>query len=99
MELIEGKLPTDIQIVEAPPRHGKSELISKWLPAWYLGRFPNRHVLLASYEAHFAATWGCKARAVMREHGPLWWDVDVGTDRHAARDWVTKRGSSTGSAP
>lgn len=89
MELIEGRLPTDILIVEAPPRHGKSELISKWLPAWYLGRFPDRCVLLASYEAHFAASWGRKARSLLREYGPRWWNVTVGADRHAASDWTT----------
>src|SRR5689334_8879822 len=27
-------------LVCMPPQHGKSELISKYLPAWYLGTFP-----------------------------------------------------------
>ncbi len=89
MELIDRNLPSDILIVEAPPRHGKSELISKWLPAWYLGRYPDRHVLLTSYEAQFAASWGRKARELMRDHGPLWWNVTVGAKRHAACDWTT----------
>ena len=32
-------------MVFMPPRHGKSELISKYFPAWYLGTFPNNHVI------------------------------------------------------
>ncbi len=40
-----------ILLIEAPPRHGKSELVSKFLPAWYLGVWPDRRVMLAAYEA------------------------------------------------
>src|SRR5580704_11953978 len=31
-----------------PPRHGKSELASRRLPAWYLGRHPERQFISAS---------------------------------------------------
>src|SRR5580704_15139047 len=54
-----------ILVIEAPPRHGKSELVSRYLPAWYLGVFPDRRVILTSYEADFAAHWGRQARAVL----------------------------------
>lgn len=36
-------------IVEAPPRHGKSKLISQDFPAWYMGKHPDRAVIAASY--------------------------------------------------
>ncbi len=39
-----GKL--DGLVVSMPPQHGKSELCSKYLPAWYLGTFPDRRVIL-----------------------------------------------------
>jgi predicted phage terminase large subunit-like protein len=51
-----------------PPRHGKSELISRYTPAWYLGRFPDRKVMLASYADTFAASWGRLARDTFREN-------------------------------
>ena len=41
-------------VVAMPPQHGKSELISKYLPAWYLGTHPDRRVILCGYEADFA---------------------------------------------
>jgi predicted phage terminase large subunit-like protein len=49
-------------IVQMPPRHGKSELISYWTPLWFLDRWPARRVMLAAYEAEFAATWGRRVR-------------------------------------
>lgn len=49
-------------IVTMPPRHGKSEFISRWLPLWYLENFPGEPVILASYEADFASSWGRKVR-------------------------------------
>ena len=51
-----------------PPRHGKSEFVSKYFPAWYLGRFPSKRIILASYETTFANSWGAKARDVFSAH-------------------------------
>jgi hypothetical protein len=45
-------------LISMPPQHGKSELSSRYLPAWYLGKYPDRRVILTSYEADFAAGWG-----------------------------------------
>src|SRR5580765_8256060 len=38
----------DLLVVDQPVRHGKTELCSRWTPAWYLSRYPERRVLLAS---------------------------------------------------
>lgn len=45
-------------IVNMPPRHGKSEFISKWVPAWYLDNFPDKRVILAAYGDEFATSFG-----------------------------------------
>lgn len=42
-----GKRP--ILILQAPPQHGKSEIVSRKLPAYLLGRYPDLHVGAASY--------------------------------------------------
>lgn len=36
-------------LIVAPPRHGKSELVSRRFPAWYLGNNPHRQIIAASY--------------------------------------------------
>lgn len=88
---IKGRTGTDILVIEMPPRHGKSELVSKWLPPWYLSRWPNRRVILSSYEHQFARTWGRKGRDIIEEHGGRF-GVFVKEDNSAANDWGTTQG-------
>lgn len=74
-------------MVFMPPQHGKSELISRYFPAWYLGVFPDRRVILASYEADFASTWGRKARDLLEEFGPQHFGIRVSSASSAASRW------------
>ena len=76
----------DRLMIWTPPRHGKSVLVSQWLSAWYLGTFPDREVMLASYEATLARSWGRKARETLQEHGKWCFDVGVRLEPRAA-DW------------
>lgn len=87
MDTIHRRTAPRILIIEAPPRHGKSEFISRYLPAWYVARYPERRVILASYAAEFARSWGRKARALVEEFGPEWFGVEVSKEQHAAVDW------------
>ena len=74
-----------------PPRHGKSELISKYFPAYYLAKHPDHRVLLASYEADFAATWGYKARKILEEHGPSFKNnLSIDNNSRARNRWDIK---------
>jgi predicted phage terminase large subunit-like protein len=72
-----------------PPRHGKSEFISKYFPAWYLLRNPEKRIILASYEADFASSWGRKARELVEEYGPQF-NIHLRQDSHAANRWDLK---------
>lgn len=54
-------------MVTMPPRHGKSLLTSQYFPAWYIGVNPDQRVILASYEADFAATWSRAALLAVSE--------------------------------
>lgn len=38
-----------ILILQAPPQHGKSELVSRTLPAWLFGQDPNLRIVAVSY--------------------------------------------------
>lgn len=42
-------------IVTMPPRHGKSELVSRRLPAYILGRHPTAEIIASSYAASLAS--------------------------------------------
>ncbi|MCH7584918.1 MAG: phage terminase large subunit [Acidobacteria bacterium] len=74
-------------LVAMPPRHGKSELVSAYLPAWYSGSHPDRRVILASHEADFAASWGRRVRDILEEHGQALFGVTVRADSAAAHRW------------
>jgi predicted phage terminase large subunit-like protein len=54
-------------IITFPPRHGKSELTSRRLPAWLLGRDPYRHVMLGTYNQDFANDFGAEVRDIMQD--------------------------------
>jgi predicted phage terminase large subunit-like protein len=70
-----------------PPRHGKSELTSKYFPAWWLGNQPDSRVILASYEAKFAASWGRKVRDLLQSPIGATMGVKVRNDSKASDGW------------
>lgn len=81
-------------IIGAPPRHGKSELVSRFLPAYYLYRYPDRWVGLASYAHELAHTLAKAARA------NYFRNLEE-PERGAVKQWETGRGGgmwSTGIA-
>lgn len=43
-------------------------MVSKWLPSWYLENFPNKRIILCSYEADFATKWGGKVRDIISDN-------------------------------
>jgi predicted phage terminase large subunit-like protein len=45
-------------IINAPPRHGKSELATKKFPAWFLGIHPRKSVIVGTYNDTFAGDLG-----------------------------------------
>lgn len=52
-------------IVTMPPRHGKTELCSRRLVAWFLGRNPEAEVIFVTYGQDLANDVGGKVRDVM----------------------------------
>lgn len=60
-DVIAGKRP--ILILQAPPQHGKSEIVSRKLPAFIMGRFPDWRIGAASYGDELA---GAMAQDVRR---------------------------------
>jgi hypothetical protein len=78
-------------IVVMPPRHGKSELVSKWFPSWYFNSFPSRRIILTSYEAEFAASWGGKVRDILLENQEIL-RVQMKSNKPAMHHWLTTAG-------
>lgn len=52
-DVLEGKRP--ILVFKAPPQHGKSELVSRKLPAYLMDKFPDWRICAASYSSGLAS--------------------------------------------
>ena len=63
-EVDKGHIPR--LIVTMPPRHGKSELVSKRFIAWMLGRDPYLQIMFATYNEDFAGDFGVEVREIMQ---------------------------------
>ena len=74
-------------IVTEPPRHGKSQLISKYFPPWYLGLNPEHRIILTSYESDFAASWGRKSRDIVEQHGEPLFGIKLRSGSSAVNRW------------
>lgn len=85
VQVATGRIPR--LIVTMPPRHGKSELISRFSPAWFLGRFPDKKVILASYSDQFAAQWGRSARDVLEVVGQRLFGVELNPETRGGQSW------------
>lgn len=56
-------------LVFMPPRHSKSENISIHFPAWYLGRNPNKRIILCSYGSDLACTFSGRVKTILEDVG------------------------------
>lgn len=78
-------------LILAPPRHGKSQIISRWLPTWFLEQWPHKKVMLGTYAADFARDWGRAVRDNFEHyHGNL--STRLRGDSRAADRWNTQQG-------
>lgn len=78
-------------IINMPPRHTKSEFASFMLPAWYLGKFPNRKIIQCSNTAELAVGFGRKVRNLVDSdvYAKIFPNVSLRTDSKAAGRWAT----------
>ena len=74
-------------MVFMPPRHGKSELVSRLFSAYFLYRFPGRWVGVNSYAADLAYTF---SRAAKDNY--LYADGVIRGDASAVKHWETGKG-------
>jgi predicted phage terminase large subunit-like protein len=88
-EIAEGK--TKRLIINMPPRHTKSEFASFMLPAWFLGRFPDKKIIQCSNTAELAVGFGRKVRNLVDSevYAKIFPNVALRSDSKAAGRWST----------
>ena len=88
--IAEGKLKR--LMVFMPPRHGKSETISKYFPAWFLGRNPHASIILCAHTTNLAQQFGSAARDILLQHGDNLFGTTIRSDSRSKSDWKTHAG-------
>jgi hypothetical protein len=81
-------------VVSMPPRYGKSMLISRRTPAWFLSNWPHLHVGVCGYGDDFASGWGRMVRNDIMDGGPERFGFGIADDSSAAAQWHTTLGGS-----
>ena len=81
-------------IINMPPRHTKSEFASYLLPAWFLGRFPDKKIIQTAHTAELAVGFGRKVRNLVnsKDYKEVFPDVSLQSDSKAAGRWNTNKG-------
>ena len=80
--------------VNIPPRHGKSQLVSIFYPAWFLGRNPGKKVMMVSHTTDLAVDFGRKVRNLIatEEYKEIFPEVSLAVDSKSAGRWNTNFG-------
>jgi predicted phage terminase large subunit-like protein len=80
--------------VSVPPRHGKSQLVSIYYAAWYLGRNPGHKVMLVSHTTDLAVDFGRKVRNIIAsdDFKAIFPTVGLAADSKSAGRWNTNFG-------
>jgi predicted phage terminase large subunit-like protein len=78
-------------IVNIAPRHGKSELISYLAPAWFLGKFPQKKIIMGSHTADLAVNFGRRVRNLVgsEAYKGIFPQVELQSDSKSASRWGT----------
>ena len=81
-------------LISVAPRMGKSLMSSYLFPAWYLGKFPNRRIIMASHTGDMATGFGRKVRDLINtpEYREVFPNVELKQDSKAAGQWATNAG-------
>lgn len=76
-----------------PPRYGKSELGSINFPAWYLGKHPEKEIIVSSYSAELSQDFGYKTRNLVntKEYQELF-NCRLRDDSQSKAKWLTQEG-------
>ena len=81
-------------IINIAPRMGKSEFSSYLFPAYFLGNFPNKKIIMGTHTAGLSEDFGRRVRNLIEseEYRELFPQTLVADDQKAAGKWSTSAG-------
>ena len=91
-DVVEGKKKR--VIINIAPRMGKSEFSSYLFPAFFLGNFPNKKIIMGTHTAGLSEDFGRRVRNLldMEEYREVFPNTQIAADQSAAGKWSTGAG-------
>jgi len=80
-------------MINVGPRFGKTTLASAMFPAWYVGRHPDRSIIVATYNEHYSWDLGRRVRDIMEtpEYKQVFPEVEIKVGANAVNRVQTTR--------
>ena len=81
-------------IINIAPRHGKSEFSSYLFPAYFLGKYPEKKIIMGTHTASLSEDFGRRVRNLIdsEEYHEIFPNTLVASDQKAAGKWSTTAG-------
>lgn len=81
-------------IINIAPRMGKSEFSSYLFPAWFLGQYPDKKIIMATHTAGLSEDFGRRVRNLIEseDYAKIFPNTKVADDQKAAGKWSTSVG-------
>lgn len=91
--VVTGKRPVDL--FQAPPQHGKSQLVSRMFPPYALGRYPHLRIAACSYAADLARDMNRDVQRIMlgEEYAVLFPESSLNPKRVVTMEGLALRNS------
>jgi len=80
-------------IISLPPRHGKSELITKNVPIWTLENYGRKNVILCSYGGDLSSDFGRQVRDLIKINEQHL-NLRIRQDAERVNNWLTNQGGA-----
>lgn len=83
----------DRATVSVAPRFGKSQLTSIFFPAWFIGNWPDKKIMMVSHTADLATDFGRKVRNLVNSDSYkfVFPEVSLSADSKSAGRWSTNQ--------
>ena len=91
-DVIEGRKKR--VIINIAPRMGKSEFSSYLFPAYFLGKYPEKKIIMGTHTAGLSEDFGRRVRNLIdsEDYHEIFPDTQVAADQKAAGKWSTAAG-------
>lgn len=76
-------------VVKMPFRHGKSQILSRFLPSHFLGEFPDKEVMLVTYASSLTEKFSRYARNLLstKQYKELYPNIELSSQNRGVQSW------------